>query len=230
MRRHLLTIALLLLVAGVAAAADANPPLLCDSDTLKAPTVTASAAGVCAPAPVCPTPAPVCPPAPPVCEAKPAPVCAAPAKTEVCRTVEVPVRRVVNEVKVVPVKKKVYEEECYTVEEKRVQVVDEIRSRVAQRKVKVPTTKVVSDVALEKVQPCEGRSPRLARVVYNKTVPTTVTVTEQYDETYTVPVRTTYSVPVTKTRKVAREVEELKTVNVPVTVTTMETRLLASKR
>jgi hypothetical protein len=203
MKKILFAAFALVLLAGVAAAEDC-PPLLCDS----------------APPPVVDN---TCPPAPPVCA--PAPVCAEPAKVEVCKVVEVPVRKVVQETRTVPVKKKVWEEECYVDNEIQYETFNEVRTRTAYRKVPMESTKEIYDICLTKVEPCTGRGPRLSRRVNVTTVPTTIQVKEAYEETYTVPVKQSFTVPVTKTRKVARVVEEYKTVTVPTTVTVMETRV-----
>lgn len=213
MKRILLSIALLAALSGIAAAADkGNPALLCDG----APPVAKPA--VCEPAPVCPPPAPIC---------APEPVCATPAP-QVCdtRTVTVPVKSIVTETKVVPVKRRIVEDEDYTVLEARTGSYLEPRTRMAKRTVDVPTTKVVSEAKYRKVEPCSGYAPRVSRKVQKKVVPTTVKVTEEFEEEYLHETKYAYNVPVTKTRKVKKTVEEYKTVSVPRTVTTMETRVV----
>ncbi len=222
MQKMLLTLVLAAAVCGAAPAADSNPPLLCDAGA------PAPAGGACPPPPpVCPPPPPVCAPPPPVCPPPP-PVCAP--KPEVCKVIEVPVKTCVNEVRTVTVKKKVWDEECYTAEEKRTEVVNEVRTRTARRQVPVTVAKEVSEAKIVTVKdPGYGSVPRLARGVNRKIVPVTRMQTEEYEETYLQPVRHTVSVPVVKTRKVAREVEEVQTITVPVTVTTMETRVVSSR-
>lgn len=168
-----------------------------------------------------PPPVPVCAPTPPVCAPTP-PACPAPA----VKLVQVPVKTVVNECKTVTVKKKVYEEECYVAEEKQTVVVDEVRTRTATRNVEVYVPKTVSEAKIVTVRdPGYGTVPRLARGVSRKVVPVKKYKPEQYEETYVQQVRHTVSVPTVKSRKVAREIEEVQTVNVPRTVTTMETRV-----
>lgn len=165
---------------------------------------------LCDAPPAC-QPAPVCAPAPQVC---PEPV----------RYKTVAVKDTVYEVRAVPVKRKIYEEENYVVNETRTETLNEVQTRTATRKVPVASTKEVATVRLDVVDTGSGRSPRLARTLTRKVVPTTVYVTEEFEETVTVPVKRSYTMPVMKTRKVARTVEEVKTVTVPKTVTRMEMR------
>lgn len=213
-----LALLVLLAAAPIVRAAEASglPPLLCDEDMLKSPSKSIA----CPPAPACPpaAPLPACPPVVSV------PVCP-PAPQNICRTVEVPVRRVVNEVRTVPVKKRIYEEECYPTEERRTEIVEEQRTRTAHRRVPVLVAREYSDVKIVKTASAGGgRAPRLSRVVSNHLKPVTVMKTEAYEENYTVKVRNTVMVPVVKTRRVAREVEEMQTITVPTVVTVMETR------
>lgn len=205
MKKRILTIALLLVLAGLAAsAAEKNPPLLCDGEIVKAATVS-TAPAYCpppppmvaqAPEPACPPPppAPACPPPPPVCPTPP-PVCAAPPPPAPACPAPAPKGMLTQasaapQYKLVSVKKKVWEDEVYTVEETRTQVHDEIR-----------------------VRPAKINSPRLARVVRDEgDAAFLVHKKEPYNVTYSVPVKTTYQVPVTKTRKVSKTVDEIKVV------------------
>lgn len=224
MQKYMLVAAFVLLVSGFAAAVDSNPPLL-----LSQPVVQ----GSCDPAPACPPAPPVCKPVEPVCKPVPAPAPVAVCKPEpVCKPtklVQVPVASVFNEVRTVPRKRKTYVNEEYTVQEKHTQTMNELRTRTATRKVPVETTKSVDYVKLTTVEPCSGNAPRLTRKIRTKIVPTTIMVKEEYEETYTVPVKLDYTVPVTKTRKVAKIEEYCDTVLVPRTVTTMETREVATR-
>ena len=211
--KRIFAIAMLLAVSGLAAAADkGNPALLCDG----APPV-AKPAAVCEPAPVCPPPAPVC---------APEPVCAPAPQVCDTRTVTVPVKSIVTESKVVPVKRRIVEDEDYTVLEERTGTYLEPRTRMAKRTVEVPTTKEVAEAKYRKIEPCSGYAPRVSRKVQRKVVPTTVKVTEEFEEEYLHETKYAFNVPVTKTRKVKKTVEEYKVVSVPRTVTTMETRVV----
>ena len=213
MKRILLSAAVMLLfMAGIAAAAEGTLALLCDSPLPKGPACEP-------PPPVCAPPPPVCAPTPPVCG--PAPVAA-----RGPRTVTVPVKSIVNETKIVPVTRRVVEEENYVVMEKQTGSYMEPRTRLAKRTVEVPTTKVVAQAKYKTVEPCAGTAPRVTRKVQKKVVPTTMKVTEEFEEDYMHEVKYDYNVPVTKTRKVKKNVQEFKTVSTPRTVTTMETRVV----
>lgn len=199
MKKMLLAVALLAVLSGSVLAVDCAPPLLCDADTLKAPTKPAVAA--CEPPPpVCAPPPPACPPPPPapvVCEAPAAPVCApapqacppAAPRSAVAAAAPAPREERIPSYRVVPVKRKVYEEESYTVQEKRTQEHEEIRTKTIKPK-----------------------APRLARVMRPEGVELAVIRDKPKVVPYKATVRTEYTVPVTKTRTVAREVEEYKVV------------------
>lgn len=203
MKTILLFSAVLLVSASAAVAADSMPPLLADSDTLKAPTKTA--------VPVCEAPPPVavCEPAPPVCEA-PAPVvaCPAPAPVAACPAP----RGVVHEVVAVPTKTRVVVEECYVDNVRRTGTANEVRTRTARKTVEVVDTKMVSEAKIVEVASVSGKSIRLARGVTRSIVPTTRKEVQEYEETYIQPVRFTYTEPVTKTRKVTTYVDDVKLV------------------
>ena len=225
MQKYMLAAVFALFASGLAAAVDKNPPLL-----LAQPVVQ----GSCDPTPACPPAPPVCKPVEPVCKPvpTPAPVVAVCKPEPVCsptKLVQVPVASVYTEVRTVPRKRKHYVEEEYTVQEKHTQTMNELRTRTATRKVPVETTKSVTYVKLTTVEPCSGNAPRLTRKIRTKIVPTTIMVKEEFEETYTVPVRLDYTVPVTKTRKVAKVEEYCDTIVVPRTVTTMETSVVASR-
>lgn len=179
MKKYMTILVAVLLLTGAAFAREAGPSLLCD---------------VPCPAPVVnPCPAPTPPPAPAVCEApKPVEVCApAPKPVEVC---EPKVRR--------PRAKTVYVNETYTENVTKEGTMNEVRKRIAKRKVPMASTKEVSEVNIIKNRACSGKAPRLARPVTRKVVPITVMVEEEYEETYLHPVKYQYEEPVTKTRKV----------------------------
>lgn len=187
---------LLALLTGVAMSADTNPPLL---SSLPCPT----------PAPA-PEEAPACPPAPPMCAAPaPAPVavsaCAAPAPAPVpacaapapmlCETPGMMSAQggpAVAEYKLVTQKKKVWHDEAYLVNEKRVQLDKETRHKIKETKgvrlARVPVKESDNDVKL-----VTYKAP-LRAVSYDVTI------------------RTEYEVSVLKNRKVATEVEEFKLV------------------
>lgn len=158
---------------------------------------------------------PVCPPADPVCAPEPQPVCAAqpepcaslrppveaacapvavvvpaePAVTVAAIPVQQPAAVVVvpaqQTVEMRPVKKKVWVEEEYTVEETRTAVQEELRTKII--KPKAPR--------LAKVKSVYGAS-----IIVHKDLPR--------EKTYTKKVKVKYTEPVTKKRKVAQEVEE----------------------
>lgn len=193
----LVVIVLLALMAAISAA-DTNPPLLCDADMLAAKTSVAKFAA--------------CPPAPPVCEPAANPYITY-STDSVCRlTVTAAVPSSARSVEIVPIRRKVTVEEVYTVDQKHTIMVDEIRTRTAQRRVAVPGHKIVDVVTIAANPTPSGKSQRLSRGVTTKIKPVTRYETEEYTETYIVPVRTTYSAPVTKTRKVSRYVDDYKVV------------------
>ena len=209
MHKFMIAATFALLVTGLAAAVDSNPPMLISQPIIGGcgPVETGKAKParvadpVCKPEPVCaPTPPPpvaackpepICGPAPapaPVAACRPEPVCAP--KPAVCSTTTaLRDRPPAEEFRLVPVKKKVYEEELYMSEETHTQIIDEVRTR-----------------------PAKINSPRLARVVDQDGARFAVHKKEPYDVTYVKKVKQTYTVPVTKSRKVAKEVEEIKIV------------------
>lgn len=213
MKKLLMTLAVVSLFGSAALAAEVNPPLLCDAADLKA---AKTVAGVCPPPPpvACPPAPPACPPAPPAC---PEPT---------TKLVQVPVKTTVCEVKTVPVTRRVVEEECYVENEARTATYYEVRTRTKERTIEVPTAKMVSEAKIIEMQSPYGCSTRLARGVSRQIVPSTRKEKEQYEETYQHPVKYNYTEPVVKTRRVTKKVQEYKTVTVPKTVTTMETRLV----
>ena len=215
MRKMILVLALLVTVSGAALAADSNPPLLYEKIGAAKFGDMTSAIAACEPPP------PMCPP-PPSCEV------ASFSNIATMKVKQVPVRTVIEEVKLVTVKKRIVEEECYIATEKRTEIINEVRTRTAQRTIQVPSTKMVSTAPIIKVaDPGYGTAPRLARGVSRQVVPTMERVKEEYTETYLQPVRNTYEVAVPKTRRVTRHVEELQPVTVRKTVTTMETQLVS---
>ena len=86
----------------------------------------------------------------------------------------------------VPVRKKIVLDEVYTVEEKRTKIEKEVRTKT--------------------INP---NSPRVARVVKGNTATVKLHRDLHREETYIQPVKVVYTVPVTKTRKVTAEVEEM---------------------
>jgi hypothetical protein len=200
-----MSLALFVILAGMALGAE-MPPLLSQTP---APAVIpgggGSGDGYCPPPPpvaeaYCPPPEePYCPPPPPITaraeEICPPPPALAPAP--------------VVEMRAVPVRRKVVEEECYVVNEKRSLTVDELRTRPAQRKVPVVKTRLVSEAKIYKVASPSGRATRLARGVTRKVTPYQSYDVENFMETYTAQVRQEYTEPVLKTRKVTRYVDEV---------------------
>jgi len=219
MRTILSTLVFLAAISGAALAADANSPLLRDTPEPTRPVLVADACGPCQPSRITACVVPnSCDPCSPRAS-----------RVGIYRLVEKPVKTVVHEERTVTVKKKVWDEEVYVAEERRIEVLNEVRTRTATRSVPVHVEKEVSEVKLVTVGSTYGSAPRLSRTVNKKTVIVPTTVKEEFVETYVTPVRHTVTVPVEKTRKVAREVEEVKTITVPVTVVTMETRLVGGK-
>ena len=216
MQKIILTLALLVAVSGAALAADSNPPLLYESVGItNFKNMSSAMAAACEPPP------PMCPPPPPSCQV--------PSNIASFRVKQVPVKTVIEEICLVPVKKRIVEEECYIATEKRTEVINEVRTRTAVRTIEVPSTKMVSQARIIRVDdPGYGTAPRLARGVSRQVVPTMKRVPEEYTETYLQPVRNTYEVAVPKTRRVTREVEELKSVTVRRTVTSMENQIVAN--
>lgn len=240
MKKTLLIALVVALFSCVAPAADDMPPSLFETtgmDKAKGGRRAASRAEPRDNGPVVstalsdcdPEPSPACPPAPVLSCGHAAPsACSA---TTACGTAsyvvkEVPVRKVVEETKLVPVKRRVVEEEVYLAHEKRTGTYSEPRTRTARRTVEVPATKMVSEAKILAVKPDYGTATRLARGVNRKVVVTTRKEVQEYEESYTAQVKYDYTVPVTKTRKVAKTVEEYKAVPVRKTVTTTETRLV----
>lgn len=219
MKKILFTICVVALLAQAAIAS--NIPAHLRDISLPAPAV----ANCPPPPPACEPPPPVCPPPPPVC--KPTPVCEPVAVKEpvVVKEPEVcEVKKVVYEDREVPCKRVVWEEETYTEEETRYETVDETRTRTAYRKVPVDIVKVKTSAKYRVTEPCQGNAPRLQRAIVKKEVPAVKYVQEAYEECYTVQVKKPYTVPVTKTRKVKREIDDVKIVKVAVTVTETVTK------
>lgn len=231
--KNLLFILVLLVIAGLAVAAD-NPPLLCDTATLKAPTQPAKAdtAAVCEPAPpVCPAPPPVATcPTPPAAGGGTLLIDATGSRgASYCdRVVTRPVTSVVHEVRTVPVKKRIWVDEVYMVNERQTQVINELRRRKAYRVEKYVAAKEVQEAIYKPVNH-QGRAPRLSRRVTDKMTTYEARQKVEYEELVAVPVRQTIMVPTTRTRKVSTQIEELQTVTVPVRVTTMETKTVRSR-
>jgi hypothetical protein len=226
--RSALALAILVL-AGLAIGADGQPKLL--SQTPAPPVIPASGpadrdGGYCPPPPpvaaslpeaddeYCPeppaAPAPaiaavpaageeICPPPPPC-----PPAIAAPAVTGRARTVTV------TETVAVPARRRVVEEECYVVEEKRTELIDEVRTREAERRVPALRTRQVSEAKIVKVASGAGRATRLARGVSRKVEVYKTTEVEKFTETYIAKVPNTYTVPVIKSRKVPKMVDDVK--------------------
>ena len=86
----------------------------------------------------------------------------------------------------VPVRKKIMVEEVYTAEEKRTRIDNEVRTKL--------------------IKP---NSPRVARVVQGNTATVKLHKDLHREKTYIKPVRVVYTEPVTRTRKVVAEVEEM---------------------
>lgn len=209
MKTILKTAIVLALLTGAVMSADTNPPLL-SSISCPPPTQAPD------PAPACPPAPPVCEPAPTVCAAPaPAPVsaCDTPTPVSPCAATPAPVsacaapapmlcetsgmtsaqgRAPVAEYKVVTQKKKVWHDEMYLVNEKRVQVDKETRQKLKETK-GVRLARVVMKDNDNEVKLITHREP--IRIV-------------DYDVT----IRTEYEVSVVKNRKVATEVEEFKLV------------------
>lgn len=126
---------------------------------------------------VCPAPVEV----PAVCAAPVAPVCPAPATpAPVCAASSEP--EVYYEV---PVQKKIFVDEAYTVEVKRTKVEKEVRTKL--------------------IKP---NSPRLARVATGNRMDMRIHKDVHREKRYLKPVKVTYTEPVTKTRKIPVVVEE----------------------
>jgi len=216
MRTILSTLVFLAAISGAALASDAGTTLLRDAPEPARPVVVAGSCDPCRIQTTCVVSNPCDP--------------CAPRRVETYRVVEKPVKTVVHEERTVTVKTKVWDEEVYVVEQQRTQMVDEVRTRTATRSVPIQVEKEVTEAKFATVNNGYGSAPRLVRTVNKKTVIVPATVKEEFVETYVTPVRHTVTVPVEKTRKVAREVEEEKTITVPVTVTTMEQRVVRSRR
>jgi hypothetical protein len=110
----------------------------------------------------------------------------------------------------VPIKKRVVEEECYVVNETRREMLDELRTRTLVRQVPALKTRMVSEARIVKLASASGRATRLARGVERGVKVYKSHEPEEYTETYSVKVPNVYSVPVTKTRKVTRLVDDVK--------------------
>ncbi len=201
-------------------------PLLCDTNAvLVTPAVSSPAFAPAAPAD-CPAPAEE--------------VCLSPAdnvlridatgtKASTSRSatsVNVPVTTVVNETRTVPVKRKIYVDETYVVDEKTTITLNEMQTRKAYRTEKHVEAREVKDAYIRPISVIEGKAPRLTRRVTKRMETYEAKTKVPYDETVVVPVKRTLVIPVVKTRRVAREVEEYKTVTVPVKTTTYQSRII----
>lgn len=159
-----------------------------------------------------------------------------PVETEV----EVPRGRWVNERRLAPTTRRVYVNEQYTVNETRVRTRPETRTRRVTRTIRDTETRQVNETVYDRVcDPATGRERRVARTVC-RTVTVPVRRKVCVDEPYTVNVRYRETVPVTRTRRVARNVQDTRevcerryvtemvrekiTTMQPVTETRMETR------
>lgn len=256
MKKTLLLLVLMITAPGLVMAADDMPQTLFQSSGMnnvkanKKSTEKASKfitqSPAAAPAPVA-TPAPVVVASSPVADCPaPAPVdacnvCSTPAPVPSCtltptcsgsvsyKVKEVPVRMVVEEMKVVPVKRRVVEEETYVVQEKRSASYPEARTRTKKRTIEVPDTKMVTEVMITEVKPDYGKSIRLARTVDRNVKVYNRKEVEQYEESYITNVKYNYTVPVAKTRKVTKSVEELKLVPFRKVVRGTEMRLVEQR-
>ena len=123
-----------------------------------------------------------CEPLPPVCSV-PAPVCEKPAK------------------------KLVYEDEEYTVNEVKSELVYEQRTRKVQKKIDVLRDKAVTDSRIAVVESNTGKQPRLARGKTIRQIKVKAKETIVEDEDYLQPIRLQTIEPVTRTRKVAKLVD-----------------------
>ncbi len=256
--KKILLVLVLLITAPMAMSADDMPPTLFQSTGMNkvkgekkskekaSKFITQSSASASTPAPA-PAPAPVLTASAPVADC-PAPaavdacnVCAAPAPVAACtltpacsgtasyKVKEVPVRMVVEEMKLVPVKRRIVEEETYIVQEKRSATYPETRTRTAKRTIEVPDTKMVTEAMIAEVKPEYGKSIRLARGVERNVKVYNRKEVEQYEESYITQVKYNYTVPVAKTRKVTKSVDELKVVPVRRVVKGTEMRLVEQR-
>lgn len=168
--------------APVAAPAPAAPRVNCAPAVPRDPCVPAIPRDPCAPAPAAPAPT-----EPDVCGPDGTLLQPAAAMTAVASA---PDGRSTEAYRMVPVRKKVWVEEEYTVNETRTEVEQELRTKV--------------------IKP---NSPRLARVKTAYGVNLETYRERPREKTYVKPVKVKYSVPVTKTRKVAKEIEEYQMVS-----------------
>jgi hypothetical protein len=225
----------ILILASLAIGADRQPQLL--SRTPALPVIAASGPvesgeGYCPPPPPLPASLPeaddegYCPEPPPPASAP----AAAAAGAEICppppcppaSAAAVPAGRArtatVTETVAVPIKRRVVEEECYLVEEKRIEMIDEVRTRQAERRVPALRTRQVSEAKIVKVASNAGGATRLARGVSRKVETYKTTEVEKYAETYIAKVPNAYTVPVIKSRKVSKMVDDVKYVTKQVRV------------
>lgn len=221
--KNTMTVAVLIIMLSSAAMAGDNPPPLLFEQSVVCP----------APKPVC-EPAPACAP-PPVltnnqfidcnktsvmtinASAVPAscgyPDRLAPAVHDTAKPCQPSVSKAcstVTEIEIIPFRRKIMMDEVYTVNEKHTMTIDEVKTRTATRKVPVPSAKIVDDITLRPTQPSCGSAPRLARAIETKAMPITVYVKEEFEETYTVPIKIDYYTPINKTRKVAQYIDDYK--------------------
>ncbi|MDR3211360.1 MAG: hypothetical protein LBU79_05530 [Planctomycetota bacterium] len=222
-----LPLAASLLFASLALGAAELPPLLSNQPLPatvegKAPAVTPVAEEICLPPPplpvaileeedseICPAPPPLvasedlCPPAP-----------LAPSRTLAAKSIKVLPSKtratVVKELHAVPIKRRVVAEEIYTVEEKRHAIVDEVRTREVTRYVPVVKTRQVSEAKIITIVSEDGGANRLARGVSRRVATYQAKEPTKATETYMVKIRSDYTVPVTKTRRVTQIVDDVK--------------------
>jgi hypothetical protein len=199
-----------LLFAAAAQAADAMPPLLADSATLKAPTRVGTPA--CETPPPAPAAEPPASPAPATTPSAPVAACPAPPAPSAVAACPAPASGPVFEVVAVPVKKRVVVEECYVANVRRTGTYDEVRTRTRKKSVDVVATKLVSEAKFVEVASVSGNSVRLARGVSRSVVPTVKKEIQEYEESYVQPIRYAYTEAVPKTRKVAKYVDDVEIV------------------
>lgn len=122
------------------------------------------------------------------------------------REVSVPRGKWVTERRRVPDTRTIYVNEPYTVNETRYRTERETRTRPVRRRVRDYEARQVTETVYDDVcDPVTGRRVRVPRGVC-RTVSVPVSRTIIVDESYTVNVRVPYTVPVTRSRRVARTV------------------------
>lgn len=144
--------------------------------------------------------------------------------------VQVPVGRWVTETRSVPCTRTVYETEAYTDYETRTVSRPETRMRNVTRTVRENETRMVNKTVYDRYcDPCTGKSRRVARTV-SRAVVVPVKRKVCVQEPYTVNVRERVSVPVTRTRQVARQVAETRQVQERRWVTETENRTVTTMK